>query len=87
MKTSAEFLGAGRSLPLWITGISFMAANLGSLEIVGHIGNGAKYGMMTNHLYWIGAIPADGVPGLVHGSLLLLQRRAQRPGIPQAPLR
>jgi SSS family solute:Na+ symporter len=58
MKTSAEFLGAGRSLPLWITGISFMAANLGSLEIVGMIGNGAKYGMMTNHWYWIGAIPA-----------------------------
>src|SRR5208282_2488669 len=58
MKTSAEFLGASRSLPLWITGISFMAANLGSLEIVGMIGNGAKYGMMTNHWYWIGAIPA-----------------------------
>jgi SSS family solute:Na+ symporter len=58
MKTCAEFLGAGRSLPLWITGISFMAANLGSLEIVGHIANGAKYGMMTNHWYWIGAIPA-----------------------------
>jgi SSS family solute:Na+ symporter len=57
MKTCAEFLGAGRSLPLWITGISFMAANLGSLEIVGHIGNGAKYGMMTNHFYWTGAIP------------------------------
>lgn len=57
MKTSEDFLTASRSLPAWITGISFMAANLGSLEIVGMIAMGAKYGMMTNHWYWIGAIP------------------------------
>src|SRR5881397_3920886 len=58
MKTSEDFLLAGRSLPAWITGLSFMAANLGSLEIVGMIAMGAKYGMMTNHWYWTGAIPA-----------------------------
>jgi solute:Na+ symporter, SSS family len=58
MKTSEDFLLAGRSLPSWITGLSFMAANLGSLEIVGMIAMGAKYGMMTNHWYWTGAIPA-----------------------------
>jgi solute:Na+ symporter, SSS family len=57
MKTSEDFLLAGRSLPAWITGIAFMAANLGSLEIVGMIAMGAKYGMMTNHWYWTGAIP------------------------------
>jgi SSS family solute:Na+ symporter len=57
MKTSEDFLLAGRSLPAWITGLSFMAANLGSLEIVGMIAMGAKYGMMTNHWYWTGAIP------------------------------
>lgn len=57
MKTSEDFLTAGHSLPAWITGISFMAANLGSLEIVGMIAMGAKYGMMTNHWYWTGAIP------------------------------
>jgi solute:Na+ symporter, SSS family len=57
MKTSEDFLLAGRSLPSWITGLSFMAANLGSLEIVGMIAMGAKYGMMTNHWYWTGAIP------------------------------
>src|SRR5581483_1729866 len=57
MKTSEDFLLAGRSLPGWITGLAFMAANLGSLEIVGMIAMGAKYGMMTNHWYWIGAIP------------------------------
>ncbi len=57
MKTSEDFLLAGRSLPSWITGLSFMAANLGSLEIVGMIAMGAKYGMVTNHWYWTGAIP------------------------------
>src|ERR1044071_2186357 len=57
MKTSEDYLLAGRSLPSWITGLSFMAANLGSLEIVGMIAMGAKYGMMTNHWYWTGAIP------------------------------
>ena len=35
-----------------------MSANLGSLEIMGHIANGAKYGMRTNHRYWTGAIRA-----------------------------
>src|SRR6516225_111431 len=57
MRTSEDFLTASHSLPAWITGLSFMAANLGSLEVVGMIAMGAKYGMMTNHWYWIGAIP------------------------------
>jgi SSS family solute:Na+ symporter len=54
---SEDFLLSGRSLPLWVTGIAFMAANLGSLEIMGMVANGAKYGMLTNHFYWVGAIP------------------------------
>ena len=58
VKDSEDFLLSGRQIPLWITGISFMAANLGSLEIMGMISNGAKYGMLTNHFYWVGAIPA-----------------------------
>jgi solute:Na+ symporter, SSS family len=57
IRTSDDFLMAGRSLPGWVTGLAFMAANLGSLEIVGMIAMGAKYGMMTNHWYWTGAIP------------------------------
>ena len=58
IKTSSDFLLTDRSLSHWVTGIAFMSANLGSLEIMGHIANGAKYGMRTNHWYWIGAIPA-----------------------------
>jgi solute:Na+ symporter, SSS family len=58
MKTSSAFLLSERSFSHWITGIAFMSANLGALEVMGHIANGAKYGMRTNHFYWIGAIPS-----------------------------
>jgi len=62
---SEDFFLSGRSLPAWITGISYMAANLGSLELMGFVANGAKYGMFTNQLYWIGSIPAMIFAGLV----------------------
>src|SRR5512137_180936 len=58
MKTSADFLMAGRSIPAWVTGLAFMSANLGALELVGMTGSGAKYGIATAHFYWVGAIPA-----------------------------
>ena len=58
MRTSSDFLLTNHSLSHWVTGIAFMSANLGSLEVMGHIANGAKYGMRTNHWYWTGAIPA-----------------------------
>jgi SSS family solute:Na+ symporter len=58
MKNAAAFLEAGRSLPAWVTGLAFISANLGALEVIGMAASGAKYGMMTVHFYWIGAIPA-----------------------------
>lgn len=58
MKSSTEFLEAGRSLPAWVTGLAFISANLGALEVIGMAASGAKYGMATAHFYWIGAIPA-----------------------------
>ena len=58
IRSSSDFLLTDRSLSHWITGIAFMSANLGSLEIMGFIANGAKYGMRTNHWYWVGAVPA-----------------------------
>ncbi len=58
MKTSADFFLSGRSIPAWVTGLSFMAANLGALELVGMSASGAKYGISTAHFYWVGAIPA-----------------------------
>ncbi len=58
MKTSADFLTAARSLPTWVTGLAFISANLGALELVGMAASGAKYGIATAHFYWVGAIPA-----------------------------
>ena len=58
VNTSEEFLNAGRSVPLWITSLAFLAANLGAQEVIGMCASGAKYGIMTAHFYWVGAIPA-----------------------------
>jgi SSS family solute:Na+ symporter len=58
MKTSEDFFLSGRSIPGWITGLAFMSANLGALEVMGHAANAAKYGMFVNHFYWLAAMPA-----------------------------
>ena len=56
--TSADFLTSQHSVPLWITSLAFVAANLGAQELIGMCASGAKYGIMTAHFYWIGAVPA-----------------------------
>src|SRR5436309_3201219 len=58
MKTSADFFLAGRSIPAWVCGLAFISANLGAQEVIGMGASGAKYGILTSHFYWIGAIPA-----------------------------
>ena len=58
MKTSSDFLTSGRSIPTWVTGLAFISANLGALELAGMAASGAKYGIATAHFYWVGAIPA-----------------------------
>ncbi len=64
MKTSKDFFLSGRSLPAWITGLAFISANLGAQEVIGMGASGAKYGIMTSHFYWIGAIPAMAFVGI-----------------------
>lgn len=56
--TSSDFLTSSRSVPLWITSLAFVATNLGAVELVGMCASGAKYGVMTFHFYWVGAVPA-----------------------------
>src|SRR5579871_5213836 len=56
--TSEDFLTSRHSVPLWITSLAFLAANLGAQEVVGMCASGAKYGLMTAHFYWLGAVPA-----------------------------
>lgn len=58
IKGSKEFFESGRSLPAWICALGFIGANLGAQEVMGMAASGAKYGLMTAHFYWIGAIPA-----------------------------
>ena len=65
IKSDLDFFLSGRSLPAWITGLAFIAANLGALEILGMAANGAQYGVATVHFYWIGAIPAMVFLGIV----------------------
>src|SRR4051812_40634138 len=65
IKTDVDFFLSGRSLPAWITGLAFVAANLGALEILGMAANGAQYGVATVHFYWIGAVPAMVFLGIV----------------------
>lgn len=55
---SVDFFLSGRSLPAWVTGLAFISANLGAVEIMGMSANGAEYGIPTVHYFWIGAIPA-----------------------------
>jgi SSS family solute:Na+ symporter len=58
VSSSIDFFLSGRSLPAWVTGLAFISANLGAVEIMGMSANGAEFGMSTFHYYWIGAIPA-----------------------------
>ena len=56
IKSSNDFLSSNRSIPLWITSLAFISANLGAQEVLGMVASGAKYGIMTVHFYWVGAI-------------------------------
>jgi SSS family solute:Na+ symporter len=56
--TSEDFLTSRHSVPVWITSLAFIAANLGAQEMIGMCASGAKYGLMTAHFYWLGAVPA-----------------------------
>ena len=58
ISTSEDFLTSRHSVPVWITSLAFIAANLGAQEMIGMCASGAKYGIMTAHFYWLGAVPA-----------------------------
>jgi SSS family solute:Na+ symporter len=58
VSTSLDFFLSGRSLPAWVTGLAFISANLGAVEIIGMSANGANFGIPTVHYFWIGAVPA-----------------------------
>jgi len=64
IRSSEDFFLSGRSIPAWIAGLAFISANLGAQEVIGMAASGAKYGIMTSHFYWVGAMPAMVFVGL-----------------------
>jgi SSS family solute:Na+ symporter len=65
VSSSLDFFLSGRSLPAWVTGLAFISANLGAVEIIGMSANGANYGIPTVHYFWVGAVPAMLFLGIV----------------------
>jgi len=65
VSSSVDFFLSGRSLPAWVTGLAFISANLGAVEIIGMSANGANYGIPTVHYFWVGAVPAMLFLGIV----------------------
>jgi solute:Na+ symporter, SSS family len=65
VSSSLDFFLSGRSLPAWVTGLAFVSANLGAVEVFGMTANGAQFGIPTVHYYWIGAVPAMVFLGIV----------------------
>jgi solute:Na+ symporter, SSS family len=56
--TGENFFMAGRKMTAWVAGLSFISANLSSLETMGWSAMAYQYGMLGAHAYLIGAIPA-----------------------------
>lgn len=78
--TSEEFFMAGREMTAWIAGLSFVSANLGSLELMGWAGSAYQYGILATHWYWIGAIPAMLFLGIVMMPFYYVSRTHSVPG-------
>ncbi len=85
--TSEEFFMAGREMTAWIAGLSFVSANLGSLELMGWAGSAYQYGILAAHWYWVGAIPAMLFLGLVMMPFYYVSQDPLGAGLSQASLR
>jgi SSS family solute:Na+ symporter len=78
--TGEDFFLAGRDMTAWIAGLSFVAANLGALELMGWAGAAYQYGILATHWYWIGAIPAMLFLGIVMMPFYYISRTHSVPG-------
>jgi SSS family solute:Na+ symporter len=78
--TSEEFFLAGREMTAWIAGLSFVSANLGSLELMGWAGSAYQYGILATHWYWVGAIPAMLFLGIVMMPFYYISKTHSVPG-------
>jgi SSS family solute:Na+ symporter len=78
--TGEDFFMAGREMTAWIAGLSFLSANLGSLELMGWAAASYQYGILATHWYWIGAIPAMLFLALVMMPFYYISRTHSVPG-------
>src|SRR6202142_910024 len=78
--TSEEFFMAGREMTAWIAGLSFVSANLGSLELMGWAGSAYQYGILATHWYWVGAIPAMLFLGIIMMPFYYISKTHSVPG-------
>ncbi len=79
-KSGEDFFLAGREMTAWIAGLSFLAANLGSLELMGWAAAAYQYGILATHWYWIGAIPAMLFLGVVMMPFYYISKTHSVPG-------
>ncbi|MGD0041126.1 MAG: sodium:solute symporter family protein [Isosphaeraceae bacterium] len=79
-QTGEDFFLAGREMTAWIAGLSFLSANLGSLELMGWAGAAYQYGILATHWYWIGAIPAMLFLGIVMMPFYYISKTHSVPG-------
>src|SRR5262249_4273848 len=78
--TADDFFLAGREMTAWVAGLSFLAANLGSLELMGWAAAAYQYGILATHWYWIGAIPAMLFLGIVMIPFYYISKTHSVPG-------
>lgn len=78
--TGEDFFLAGREMTAWIAGLSFLAANLGSLELMGWAAAAYQYGILATHWYWVGAIPAMLFLGVVMMPFYYISKTHSVPG-------
>ncbi|HEX9013399.1 MAG TPA: sodium/solute symporter, partial [Anaerolineaceae bacterium] len=80
IRTGEQFFMAGREMTAWVAGLSFLAANLGSLELMGWAAASYQYGILATHWYWIGAIPAMLFLGVVMMPFYYISKTHSVPG-------
>ena len=79
-RTSEDFFLAGRDMSAWVAGVSFLAANMGALELMGWAASAYQYGFLAAHWYWIGAVPAMLFLALVMMPFYYISRTHSVPG-------
>ena len=80
VRASSDFFFAGKGVGSWVAGLSFVAANLGTLELLGWSASAYQYGMLATHWYWMGAVPAMLFLGVVMIPFYYVSKAQSVPG-------